>query len=148
MAELGLEVLDRTIHDTNIWLNQITEEMGHPDKQMAYHALRGVLFTLRDRLTPEEAAHFASQLPLIIRGVFYEGYKPAGKPEKYRDSDEWLQRVAHELEQTGGENPENATRAVLEVVNKHVTGGELDDVRQMLPGEIRSLWPEPEAVWA
>lgn len=51
--------------------------MGPPDRQMAYHALRGVLFTLRDRLTVEEAAHFASQLPLLIRGIFYEGYRSA-----------------------------------------------------------------------
>lgn len=143
MAELGLRVIDRTVHDTNTWLKEISEEMGHPDRQMAYHALRGVLFTLRDRLTVEEAAHFASQLPLLVRGIFYEGYRPAGKPEKYRDRDEWLQRVNHELEQTGGQNPENATKAVFAVISGHVTGGEVNEVRDMLPDTIRSMWPEP-----
>ncbi len=147
MAELGLKVFDRTIHDTNAWLKEISEEMGHPDRQMAYHALRGVLFTLRDRLTVDEAADFASQLPLLIRGVFYEGYKPAGKPEKYRDRDEWLKRVTGELQKTGGENPEKATRAVFAVLNRHLTGGELEDVRRMLPSDVRVFWPE-EAVGA
>ncbi len=142
MAELGLEVMDRTVHDTNTWLKEISEEMGHPDRQMAYHALRGVLFTLRDRLTVEEAAHFASQLPLLVRGIFYEGYRPADKPEKYRDRDEWLRRVSHELQQAGGQNPENATKAVFAVISRHVTGGEVEEVRHMLPSHVRSMWPE------
>lgn len=146
MGELGLDVIDRTVHDTNVWLKEIAEEMGHPDRQMAYHALRGVLFTLRDRLTVEEACQFASQLPLMIRGVFFEGYRPAGKPEKYRDRDEWLQRVSRELQQSGGENPEKATRAVFAVIDKHVTRGERDDVRQMLPESIRNLWAQAEEV--
>lgn len=60
---------------------------------MAYHALRGVLFTLRDRPTPDEAAHLAAQLPLLVRGIYYEGYQPSNKPERYRDKDEWLRRV-------------------------------------------------------
>lgn len=142
MADLGLDVMDRTIHDTNVWLKEISEEMEHPDRQMAYHALRGVLFALRDRLTVEEAAHFASQLPLLVRGVFYEGYRPAGKPEKYRDRDEWLTRVSRELQQTGGQNPENASRAVFAVITRHVTAGEVEHVREMLPSDIRALWPE------
>lgn len=145
MAELGLDVIDRTVHDTNVWLKEISEEMGHPDRQMAYHALRGVLFTLRDRLTPEEASQFAAQLPLLIRGIFYEGYRPANKPEKFRDRDEWLSRVNHELDQTGGQNPENATKAVFRVINRHITEGERDDVRHMLPKDIRQMWPEEEA---
>lgn len=142
MGELGLDVIDRTVHDTNVWLKEISEEMEHPDRQMAYHALRGVLFTLRDRLTVEEACQLASQLPLLIRGVFFEGYRPADKPEKFRNREEWLKRVDHELDQTGGENPEKATKAVFAVINKHVTAGERDDVRHMLPKDIRQLWPE------
>lgn len=145
MGELGLDVIDRTVHDTNVWLKEISEEMQHPDRQMAYHALRGVLFTLRDRLTPEEACQFASQLPLLIRGVFFEGYRPANKPEKFRDREEWLRRVNHELDQTGGQNPENASKAVFRVISRHITKGEQDDVRHMLPKDIRQLWPEEAA---
>lgn len=144
MGELGLNVIDRTVHDTNTWLKEISEEMGHPDRQMAYHALRGVLFTLRDRLTTEEACQFAAQLPVLIRGIFFEGYRPANKPDKFRDRDEWLQRVSRELDKTGGQNPENATKAVFRVINRHVTAGERDDVRNMLPKEIRQLWPVGE----
>ena len=133
--------LNRTIHVTNNWLKEIAEEMGASDAQVAYHALRGVLFATRDRLAVEEAAHLAAQLPALIRGIYYEGYRPADKPSTYRNRDEYLQRIRTELEAADGEDPEAAARAVLTVLNRHVTAGELDDVRAMLPEPVRELWP-------
>lgn len=29
MSKLGLDILDRTIHDTNTWLKEISGELGH-----------------------------------------------------------------------------------------------------------------------
>lgn len=143
MAELGLRVMDRTIHDTNTWLKRISEEMGHPDRQKAYHALKGVSHALRDRLTVEEAHHISAQLPTLIRGIFFEGYSPADKPLKYRDRDPFLETVTKELQAAGGENPESATRAVFAVMSEELDGGEIEHARQMLPEAIRELWAEP-----
>lgn len=142
MGELGLNLIDRTVHDTNRWLKQISEELGHPDRQMAYHALRGVLHALRDRLTVDETADLGAQLPTLIRGIFYEGYKPAGKPERYRHLDEFLEKVNPDLQSAGGANPEAATRAVFTVIEANVSGGVVEHVRDMLPDEVRRLWPE------
>lgn len=144
MAEKGLEVIDRTVHETQSWLKQISEEMEHPDRQMAYHALRGVLHTVRDRLTVDEAADLSAQLPTLVRGFYYEGYHPADKPEKYRDQDEFLRRVKEDLDQAGGANPEAATRAVLTVLTNHVSDVS-EHVKEMLPGEVQTLWPEHAA---
>lgn len=134
--------LRRTVHTTSAWLKRIAEELGHGDKQRAYHALRGVLFAIRDRLPIDEALDLSAQLPTLVRGVFFEGYKATGKPETYRSRDEFLQRVNEELAVVGGANPEAATRAVLTLLNEKVTAGEVEDVRHMLPSSIRGLWPE------
>ena len=69
MSATGLEVFDKTIQTTHVWLNEIGETIG-PDKQRCYHALRAVLFALRDRLTTEEAFHLSAQLPMLVRGIF------------------------------------------------------------------------------
>lgn len=135
--------LSRTFHETNAWLNEIADEMEFPGQQVAYHALRGALFALRDRLAVDEALDLAAQLPMLIRGAYFEGYQPAGKPLTYRDRDEFLQRVEEELQPVGGADPEDAARAVFAVLNRHVSGGEVEDVRSMLPEAIRGLWPAP-----
>jgi uncharacterized protein (DUF2267 family) len=71
MASTGLDVFDRTLQITNIWLDEIMEEVG-PDRQVAWHMLSATLRTLRDRVPLELAAHFGAQLPLLVRGVCYD----------------------------------------------------------------------------
>jgi uncharacterized protein (DUF2267 family) len=140
MAATGLEVFDKTLQTTHTWLNEIGEEIG-PDRQRCYQALRAVLFALRDRLPPDEAAHFAAQMPLLVRGMYYDGYRPAGKPEKIRSRDEFLTKVAENLGQIRPIDTEDATRAVFKTLQRHVGGGELEEVKQSLPQEIRTLFP-------
>jgi uncharacterized protein (DUF2267 family) len=132
---------DHTIHETNTWMNEIRQHLGNPDKQLAYHALRGVLFALRDRLTVDEAFNLAAQLPMLIRGLFFEAYKPAGRPQKYH-AEEFLARVEKELQLAGRASPERATRAVLSVLQAHVAEGEIQDIIEGLPKDIRRLWPD------
>ena len=134
--------LRRTVHTSSTWLKRIAAEMGHGNKQKAYHALRGVLFATRDRLPVDEALDLSAQLPTLIRGVFFEGYRAAGKPETYRDRDTFLQRVNEELAESGGGNPAEATRAVFAFLNKKISAGEIEDVRHLLPSSIRDLWPD------
>ncbi len=141
MASAGLEIFDSTLQTTHIWLNEIGETLG-PDKQRCYHALRAVLHSLRDRLSVEEAAHLAAQLPLLVRGIYYEGYHPAGKPDKTRTQEEFLQRVESELGQIAPMNSRDAARAVFDVLHRHVTAGEMNKVRLTLPQPIRALMPD------
>jgi uncharacterized protein (DUF2267 family) len=140
MSTTGLEVFDQTLQKTNIWLKDIMGEVG-PDRQRAYHALRAVLHTLRDRLTVEEAAHLSAQLPLLIRGIYFEGWHPAHKPTRERAREDFLEQVAERLQGIEPMNPEAATRVVLDVLERHVDPAEAAHVKHMLPKAIRELWP-------
>jgi uncharacterized protein (DUF2267 family) len=141
MSATGLEVFDQTLQKTNIWLKEIMDDVG-PDRQRAYHALRAVLHTLRDRLTVEEAAHLSAQLPLLIRGIYFEGWHPAHKPTKERAKEEFLEKVAARLQGVEPMNPETATRSVLEVVQRNVDPAEVEHVKHMLPRSLQALWPD------
>src|SRR5207253_965740 len=81
MSKNALEVLDTTMHKTHEWINAVAEET-HLETHDAYQALRAVLQTLRDRLSLEQSAHLSAQLPMLLRGLFFEGWKPAPTPVK------------------------------------------------------------------
>lgn len=140
MSATGLDGFDQTLHKTNIWLKEIMADLG-PDRQRAYHALRAVLHSLRDRLTVEEAAHLSAQLSLLIRGIYFEGWHPAGKPNKDRSLDEFLQHVQERLGGIEPINVETATRSVLRVLQQNVTDSEIDHVKDMMGKALRPLWP-------
>jgi len=138
----GITAFDSTIHTTNVWLNDLLERLGWQDKQRAYHALRVVLHALRDRLSVDQAAALGAQLPMLIRGFYYEGWHPSGKPIKERKKEEFLGHIARALPKDGSCNPEQVAQAVFQVLARHVTPGEIKHVKIILPHQIRSLWVE------
>jgi len=140
MSQSRPKVFDTTLQKTTLWLNDIMEEMGWKDRQHAYGALRAVLHALRDRLIPDEAVHLGAQLPMLIRGFYYEGWHPAGKPLKYRHKDDFLDRVAQESPMLAGPELERTITAVFHVLETHMPGEEIDQVRRQLPPEVRELW--------
>ena len=138
MSATGLEVFDTTVQTTNAWLKEIMETTG-PDRRRAYRVLTAVLHALRDRLTVDEAAQLGAQLPILVRGLYYDRWHhPAGKPERMRHKEEYL---AAELDDIGPINPENATRAVFSLLEHHIAPGEIEDVKTTLPTQLRELWP-------
>lgn len=72
---VGLAVFDTTIQDTNLWLKAVSTRLADCERQDAYAALRAVLHALRDRLPAQSAVNFAAQLPLLLRGVYFEGWR-------------------------------------------------------------------------
>jgi uncharacterized protein (DUF2267 family) len=68
MTQTGLTPFDSTLQTTNVWLNDVQEQLGWgDDHRRAYHALRAVLHALRDRLPVDHAAALAAQLPMLVR---------------------------------------------------------------------------------
>jgi uncharacterized protein (DUF2267 family) len=141
MTETGLAAFDSTIQTTNVWLNEIQERLGWQDHYRAYHALRAVLHALRDRLTVEQAAALAAQLPMLVRGFYYEGWHPHGKPLKERKKEQFLAHIADAFQGDADVDPEQITRAVFGVLDRHVTSGEIASIQHSLPLELRTLWP-------
>ena len=138
-----LAILGRSVQKTNIWLRDVNSELSWFTFQRGYLALRAVLHALRDRLSTPEIAQFGAQLPIFIRGIYYEGWNPAHTPVKSRGKELFLRQVRSQFAHT--RNPdidaEEVTRAIFRVLAKHVSGGELEQVKHLLPHELRDLWP-------
>ncbi len=142
MRPTHFETFGRTVQKTNEWLGELRKDLGWDDQHKTYSGLRAVLHTLRDRLTVEEAVELGAQLPMLVRGFYYEGWRPAGKPLKERHRDEFLARVERELGRRQGQDVEPLVRAVFRLLDHRITAGEIEDIKGILPREVRTLWPE------
>jgi uncharacterized protein (DUF2267 family) len=136
----GLDVFDTTIQKTNIWLKDLMWQLGWEDRHQAYEGLRVTLQTLRDRLTVEEAAQFGAQLPLLLRGAYYEGWVP-GHPSKERHLEAFLAPIQAHFRHDPRVDGEEVARAVFRVLANHISAGEIEDIRHALPKTLNTLWP-------
>jgi len=141
MSQTGLAQFDSTLQTTNIWLREVMESLEWEDRHRAYQALRAVLHALRDRLTVDEVVTLGAQLPMLVRGCYYEGWHLADKPLKERKKEAFLAHVAEAFRDSPEVDPEKVTRAVFQVLARHVTTGEIEGIKHCLPAELRLLWP-------
>src|SRR5260370_41832284 len=94
-AKTKVSALDHAMQTAHTWINDVAREFDTEDREFAYRVLRAWLHTLRDRLTVEASAHFAAQLPDLIRGIFYAGWNPSAVPEMNND-ESYAERIARE----------------------------------------------------
>ena len=142
MTMTGLPVFDETVHATNTWLHEITSRLGWDDRQKGYRVLRLSLHALRDRMPVTEAAQLSAQLPMLLRGVFFEGWRPSATPTKVRSKDEFLARLRSAFSEDPDFDAEAAFREVISVMKFHISAGEIEHIRRAMPEKIRAFWEE------
>lgn len=131
-----------TVQQTQEWLKELRENANLGSETEAYAVLRAVLHQLRDRLTLEEAVDLSAQLPTLVRGLYFEGWRPHHAPDRIRTRADFVESVRERL-QPHHFAPEPMVRTVFALLAHHCDPGEVADVIDQLPGEIKVLWPEP-----
>jgi uncharacterized protein (DUF2267 family) len=136
----GLDVFDTTVQQTNLWLKDLMERLGL-DRKHAYRVLSATLHALRDRLGPDNAVRLGAQLPMLMRGFYYEGWHVAATPTRIRHKDDFLDYVNGDVFRGLGVDPEQAVRTVFEVMTNRMDRGEIEKLIKLLPDQLRKLWP-------
>jgi uncharacterized protein (DUF2267 family) len=139
MTTAHLDAIDRSVEKTYVWLKDLADELGVKDQRHAFRVLRAFLHALRGRLSVDETAQLAAQLPIFIRGVFYEGWDPSRTPERYRDLATFLDHIAQEANLAGETEASFAATAAAKVLSRHVSPGETESVLHLLPDHVRAL---------
>jgi uncharacterized protein (DUF2267 family) len=134
-----VQAIEHSARKANEWVEDLTRELDGADEALAWRVLRAYLQVLRDRLTIDEAAQLAAQLPHLLRGVLYESFDPGHQPEKIRNRDAFLARLADRANLSDTPQVAVAAAAATRVLRRHVSAGEIDDVLAQLPKEIREL---------
>jgi uncharacterized protein (DUF2267 family) len=147
MSATGLDVFDKTLQTTNIWLDEIMEKLG-PDRHLAWKVLSTVLHKLRERLTVELSAHLGAELPLLVRGVYYDQYRPSEQPKDWNSYDVFVHEVSKWLSDARPVDPKDAIDAVFSALSRHVPGGQIQNVKDALPSSLRAAWNAADATAA
>jgi uncharacterized protein (DUF2267 family) len=138
MSIRSVDAVERSVHKTNEWVKAMAAELGTDDREDAWRLLRADLQVLRDELTVDEAAQLAAQLPMVLRGAFWEGFDPGHQSQKLRHREDYLARVAERAQLRDLTEAARAAQATTRVLSEHISEGELDHVFAQLPGEVRA----------
>jgi uncharacterized protein (DUF2267 family) len=126
------------VQKTYKWIDEVSEELGGIGRREAYRDLRAFLQTVRDRLTVDLAAELGAQLPMLVRGIYYEAWDPSDAPVKMK-AEAFLEVFIERAVLPPTREPVTALRAAARVLRRHVTEGETEHVFTSLPLEIRRL---------
>lgn len=135
--------IDASVQRTQLWLKDVSERLHGADRPQAYAALRSVLHALRDCLPPHEVVKLAAQMPLVVRGIFFDGWRLRAKPLRL-DRYGFYERVTRTLGTIPQVDAAMATGAVISCLYGHMSPGSLRGVSRVLPTEVRILWREIE----
>jgi uncharacterized protein (DUF2267 family) len=142
MSDSGFSSFKTTEDKTNRVLRDVEEAYGWPKERrnQSYAALRAVLHALRDRLPVEEAAQLGAQLPMLVRGIYYEQWDPSKVPMKF-NREQFLQRIRQEFPYEIEGDIEQLERTVLQAMRRYITDGEWDDIKAVMPKDLATALP-------
>jgi uncharacterized protein (DUF2267 family) len=132
-----------TLQETSLWLQSVEGKVppARGDKDLAWAVLAATLHAIRDRLQPGAAIHLGAQLPMLVRGLYYEHWRITPDAAKERHKEQFLEHVRKELPAGRQLDPEMAVRAVFGVMQEKLDSGQIAKVARQMPKELRELWP-------
>ena len=141
MSTVGLESIDHTVQLTNSWLKRLVDEHHFADRHQAYNALRAVIQALRDQLTTEQALHLSAQFPILVRGIYVEGWHIDPDKKAAGNVEEFALEVTRRLPSQFSRDGKLTAEAVFDLLWKELDPGLVAKLLDELPAQLRSLWP-------
>jgi len=143
MTAQGLEVIDHSVHLAHEWINELAGRLDWTSKRSALRLMRVTLHHIRDHLSPDELAQLSAQLPVIIRGFFFEGWVPKKAPIKERHAEDFIAFINNQMSNTEEYRGRDDIKCVFDLLNARLSRGEIEDVRASLSEDLRQLWGAP-----
>lgn len=142
MAREPISVFESSLDKTNLILKDIEQAYGWSKDQrnQSYAALRTVLHLLRDRMPVQESVEFSAQLPVLVRGIYFDGWNPVDVPIKL-NRDDFLYEVRQGFPYDVQGGAEGVVQVVLDTLRRHVTQGQWSDVKSNMPKDLERMIP-------
>ena len=136
--------LDKYAAKGNEFIKLVATGLEIP-RDMAERVTRAVFHALRNCLSHEESFQLMAQLPMVLKGVYVDGWKYSRAFQRLKNLEDFLDEVRKEDGKMAGYdfgNNQRATEAVAAVFNAmqfFVSEGEMSDISGMMPREIQEF---------
>lgn len=130
----------------NAFLAEVSKELGDGyTVNSAGRIVRSVFHVLRDIISMEESFQLISELPMALKSVYVDGWNNHKPKERIRHMDDFISAVVKKdgpagySDFTAKKEGVHGIEAVFKVLKKHVSKGEMEDVRSVLPKDLKVL---------
>jgi len=142
----GTRNIDEAVHKLNMWLLDLMKAMKWDSRERALSAYRATLHTVRDLLPDNNVVHFGAQLPLILKGIFYDGWTLKARPTyQVNTAAQFYDLVRFELGSANlkfdNETIRQFTKAIFQNMTKHMGEKEMRKVKALLRENVRDIIP-------
>lgn len=137
---------DETLHATNTWLHELTSRLDLKDRQQGYRLLRVCMHTLRDSLSVNASANLSAQLPMLIRGIYYEAWQPEHLPKRARTLEEFLTPIDEAFSASPDFDAAAGFQEFISVMRLHVSAGEMNRLQKNMTDDVKRLWEDYRGV--
>lgn len=139
--------LEKYLHETNDYINQLAEDLGHPEERQRVMIIwRAVMHTIRDRIQVSESLDLISPLPMILKGMYVNGWKYHETPPYDYESLEQMKTQVKALQNKYGESDFDWSKGTDEIISitldsleRYVTEGQMEHIRNQLPREVQHV---------
>ncbi len=140
MTQTGISTFDRSLQKTQEWIKDMQDELKTGSADDALHYLRAVLHALRDLLMVDEAVQLSAQLPILLKGIYFDAWDPSKNPVVMRTKDDFFQQVMADLAGRTDSDIESVVRAAFRVLKRKISSGEIEDVKAVMSRHLIELW--------
>lgn len=133
---------ESSVAQTNAWIEDLAQRLNWHDREKVYRALIAALHALRDNLPWDEAVRVGAYLPTMLRGIFYEGWRPNSRPLSNGGRDAFLERIHASIHHDPGVDPELVARALFALLAGRLQEADLEETRALTPKPLHGLWPQ------
>jgi uncharacterized protein (DUF2267 family) len=128
----------------NAIVNLLSRETG-TGTDSAARILRATLHGLRNRLSTEDSFHVLAQLPMALKGIYVDGWKPTRPYERIKHVKDFFDDIRKEDGATAGYDFGNDDKmkimvgCVFRTLKYHISKGEMDNIINCLPADISEM---------
>lgn len=139
--------LEKYLHETNDYINQLAKDLGHPEERQRVMIIwRAVMHTIRDRIQISESLDLISPLPMILKGMYVNGWKYHETPPYDYETLEQMKTQVKALQNECGESDFDWSKGTdkiisitLDSLERYVTEGQMNHIRAQLPENVEEV---------